>query len=191
MPKMAEISGKKTHVQLKMAAIAPLYVGGNPELNLYVPVPPLRREESRIFPLIIGCKKSGHPPGSDGPMANIFKRYNGGRVLVFVVGVFAEMSGDVSRIYGTTAHDLARTHVSYYNDDAKRTKGMYRQRIQKAWGHTAHRGWARLLLNRARDLIIHGPAHRGANGAAKPTDEDNQDGHFFFNHPERGGYSAA
>jgi len=47
---------------------------------------------------------------------------------------------------------------------------MYRQRIQKAWGHTAHRGWAHLLLNRARGLIIHGSAHRGANGAAMPTD---------------------
>ena len=33
---------------------------------------------------------------------------------------------------------------------------MYRQRIQEAWGRTAHRGWARLLLNRALDLIIHG-----------------------------------
>ena len=58
----------------------------------------------------------------------------------------------------------------------------------KAWGHTAHRGWARLLLDRARDLIIHGPAHRGANGAAMPTDEDDQDGHFFYNHPDRGVY---
>jgi len=48
------------------------------------------------------------------------------------------------------AHDLARIHISYYNDDFKRTKGMYRQRSQRAWGHTAHRGWARLLLNRAR-----------------------------------------
>ena len=56
-----------------------------------------------------------------------------------------------------------------------------------AWGHTAHRGWARLLLNRARDLIIHNPAHHGANGAVMPTDEDDQDGYFFFNHPERGG----
>ena len=51
---------------------------------------------------------------------------------------------------------------------------MYRQRIQKAWGHTAHHGWARLLLDRAQDLVIHGPAHRGANGAAMPTDEDDQ-----------------
>ena len=70
-------------------------------------------------------------------------------------------------------------------------KGMYGQRTQKAWGHTAHRGWARLLLDRARDLIIHGPAHRGANGAAMPTDEDDQGGHFFYNHPERGGSFAA
>ena len=68
---------------------------------------------------------------------------------------------------------------------------MYRQRIQKAWGHTAHCGWARLLLNRAPDLIIHDPAHHGANGAAITTDEDDQDGHFFFNHPERGNCPAA
>jgi len=120
-------------------------------------------------------------------MATALKRFNGGRVLVFVVGAFAEMSEDVSRICDIIAHDLARTHVSYYNGDAKRNKGMYRKRIQKAWGHTAHRGWARLLLNRARDLIIHGPVHRGANGAAMPTDEDDKDDHFFFNHPERGG----
>jgi len=39
-------------------------------------------------------------------------------------------------------------------------------------------------------LIIHSPAHRGANGAAVPSDEDEQDGHFFFNHPERGGATS-
>ena len=61
---------------------------------------------------------------------------------------------------------------------------MENARIQKAWGHTAHRGWARLLLDR-------GSAHRGANGVAMPTDEDDQDGHFFYNHPERGAHSAA
>ena len=64
---------------------------------------------------------------------------------------------------------------------------MYRQRTQKAWGHTAHRGWARLFLDRARDLITNDPAHHSANGTTMPTDEDDQDGHFFFNHPERGG----
>jgi len=72
---------------------------------------------------------NGHPPGSDGQIVTALKRYNGGRVLVFVMGAFAEMPEDVSRICDITAHDLARTHVSYYNDDAKRTKGMYRKRI--------------------------------------------------------------
>ena len=119
-------------------------------------------------------------------MATALKKYNRGCVLVFVMGAFADMPGDVTRICDIIAQELARTHVSYYNDDAKRTKGMYRQRIQKAWGHTAHRGWARLLLDRTRDLIIHGPAHRGAISTAMPTDEGDQDGHFLFNHPERG-----
>jgi len=32
---------------------------------------------------------------------------------------------------------------------------------------------------------------RGANGVAMPTDEDDQDGHFFYNYPERGAYFAA
>jgi len=75
---------------------------------------------------------NGYPLGSNGKVVTALKRYNGGRVLVFVMGAFAEMSEDVSRICGIIAHDLARTHVSYYNGDAERTKGMYRQRIQKA-----------------------------------------------------------
>ena len=74
-------------------------------------------------------------------MATALKRYNGGRVLVFVMGAFAEMSGDVSHICDIIAHVLARTNVSYNNSDANYTKGMYRQRVQKTWGHKAHRGW--------------------------------------------------
>ena len=120
-------------------------------------------------------------------MLTALKKYNGDRVLVFVMGAFGEMSGDVSRICDIIAHELARIYVSYHNDDAKRAKGMYRQRIPKAWGHTAHRGRARLLLGRTWDLIIHGTAHRGANGAAMPTDKDEHDGNFLFSHLEREG----
>ena len=47
-------------------------------------------------------------------MAIVLKRYNGGRMLVFVVGAFAEISEDLSRICDIIAYDLARTHVSYY-----------------------------------------------------------------------------
>ena len=95
-------------------------------------------------------------------MVTALKRYNGGRVLVFVMGAFAEMSEDVSRICGIIAHDLARTHVSYYNGDSKHTKGMYRQRTRKAWGHTAHRGWA-------PSSTAPGPSSSTARRTAAPT----------------------
>ena len=59
-----------------------------------------------------------HPQGSDGPMVIALNRYNKSRVL-------AEVSGDLSRICDITAHELARTHASYYyNNDSKRTKGV-------------------------------------------------------------------
>ena len=95
-------------------------------------------------------------------MATALKKYNGGRVMVFVMGAFAEMSGDVTRICDLIDHELWRGLMSRTTTtmpsgpgaskarasmvlikqygDAKRTKGMCRQRIQKAWGHTAHRG---------------------------------------------------
>ena len=41
---------------------------------------------------------------------------DGGRVLVFVMGAFAEMSEDLRHICGIIAHELARTHVSCYNE---------------------------------------------------------------------------
>ena len=47
------------------------------------------------------------------------------------------------------------------------------------------------MSSKTSSSTVHGPAHRGANGAAMPTDEDDQDGNFFYNHPERGGYFAA
>ena len=38
---------------------------------------------------------NGHPPGSDGKMVAALKRHNGGRVLAFVMGAFAEMEGGI------------------------------------------------------------------------------------------------
>ena len=55
---------------------------------------------------------NGHPPGSDGPMVTALKRHNGGRVMVFVMDTFTELPGEVSRICGIIARDLARIHIS-------------------------------------------------------------------------------
>jgi hypothetical protein len=114
------------------------------------------KREARIDEL------NGHPSGSNGPMITALKKYNGARCRSSRWVRSPRCRGDVSCICDIIAHELVWTHVSYYNDDAKRTKGMYTQHIQRDWGLTAHRGWARLLLDRTRDHIIHGPAHRGA-----------------------------
>ena len=50
------------------------------------------------------------------------------------MGAFAEMSWEVSQIIEITAYHLARTHVSYYNDDAKHTEGMYRRKPRRHGG---------------------------------------------------------
>ena len=83
-----------------------------------------------------------------------------GQALIFVMDAFAEIPGDVSRIcehHCPRPRADSRLVLLYNGDPIKRTKRMYIQRTQKAWGYRAHRGWARLLLDRPRDLISHGP----------------------------------
>ena len=94
-------------------------------------------------------------------------RHNRGQVLIFVMGAFAEMPGNVIRICNITAGDLAQTHVSYY---------VLQRRCQAHQGHTQAaqaRGTrrtaagARLLLDRARNLALPTAAWRTA--APTPT----------------------
>jgi len=89
----------------------------------------------------------------------------GSRVLVPIVGVFAEVSSDVDGLTGVIALALAADHIQFFFTSAVEAKGMYKQRIRTAWDHAAHRGRTRLLLGRRRDLISHGPrATRSAGG---------------------------
>jgi len=57
-----------------------------------------------------------------------------GKVLVPVVGAFAEMSSDIKAIADLIAAALAADHAQFYNESAKKSKGMFTQRIHKAWG---------------------------------------------------------
>jgi len=68
---------------------------------------------------------------------------------------------------------LAADHIQFFSTSAAGSKGVYKQRTQTAWGHAAHRGWDRLLLDRRRDLIDHRTrATRNAGG--KLDDEEQQ-----------------
>ena len=126
-------------------------------------------------------RKLGTSKGAEGPMTKEMKSY-GSRVPVPVIGAFAEMSSDVDALAGVTAPALAADHIQFFSTSAAEAKGMYKQRIRTAWGHAAHRGWARLLLGRCGDLIAHGPrATRNAGG--KFDDEEQQrhdDSHYHY-----------
>ena len=76
-----------------------------------------------------------------------------GVVLGPVVGAFGEMSAHVDLLANVIADALTAEHLSYYGDRGSKTvKAYYRLVLYRAWGHTAHRGWARLMLDR-RGLV--------------------------------------
>ena len=51
------------------------------------------------------------------------------------------------------AEELAVEHCSFYGDKtSKAAKGFFLNQVYRSWGHIAHRGWARLLLDR-RNLV--------------------------------------
>ena len=52
---------------------------------------------------------------------------------------------------------LLLTYLSYYGDRGSKTvKAYYRRVLYRAWGLTAHRGWARLMLDRRRLVLSDG-----------------------------------
>ena len=80
----------------------------------------------------------------------------GGRVLGPVVGAFEEMPDGVKELVNAVAEELAVEHCSFYGDKtstkSKAVNGFFLNQLYRSWGHTAHRGWARLLLDR-RSLV--------------------------------------
>jgi len=63
------------------------------------------------------------------------------------------MSSHVDLLADVIADALTAEHLSYYVDRGWKTvKAYYRRLLYRAWGLTAHRGWARQMLDR-RSLI--------------------------------------
>ena len=64
------------------------------------------------------------------------------------------MSYDVKELANAVAEELAVEHCSFYRDRApnKAVKGFFLNQLYRSWGHTAHREWSRLLLDR-RSLV--------------------------------------
>jgi hypothetical protein len=69
-----------------------------------------------------------------------------------------EKLGTAASVKGPFANELNQyEHLSYYSDKPSDAKAMFSQQLYRSLGLTAHLGWARLLIDRYRDLVLSPP----------------------------------
>ena len=66
------------------------------------------------------------------------------------------------------AEELAVEHCSFYGDStSKAVKGFFLNQVYRSWGHTAHRGWARFLLDRRSFVQVPNAPRRRARAVLR------------------------
>lgn len=99
-------------------------------------------------------EEQGTTAGEQGPFTKKLHEYGRkGRVVAPVIGAFGEVSSDTYAISDLVASALAAEHCSYFADQPSSVKAMFTERLYRSVGLTAHLGWARLLVDRFRDLV--------------------------------------
>ena len=90
------------------------------------------------------------------------------------------MSDDVKELASAVAEELAAEHCSFYGDKtSKAVKGFFLNQLYRTWRHTAHRGWARLFLDR-RSLVQVPNAPPRRTRADDSHYEENITGSYFY-----------
>jgi hypothetical protein len=86
------------------------------------------------------------------------------------------MSPDTYAIADLISSVLASEHCLFFADKPSEAKDMFTQRLYRSLGLAAHLGWARLLVDRYRDLVeVPAPTREGPGGGRyhfAPDDED-------------------
>ena len=108
-------------------------------------------------------------------------------VLGPIVVAFGEMPSHVDLLADVIADALTAENLSYYgNGGSKTVKAYYRRVLYRAWGLTAHRGWARLMLDR-RSLVQapNAPRDQSQHPRAR-NDYDEETAFEIYMNPEPG-----
>ena len=120
-------------------------------------------------------------PDERGPFMRTLYEYGGkeGRVLGPVVGIFGESSSDLNSLRDLCANELASRHTELFRISKDQASSLFRHQLNRKWGHTIARGWARLILDRLRDYV-------GANFSEhqRERNEDYHEQYSYFNPPE-------
>jgi hypothetical protein len=102
----------------------------------------------------------------------------GGQYVALVVGRFGEFSKDFIKLRDYAARQKAYACVEHFNSSIISATSMFKLSITSRWALMAARGWARLILDRRRDLIN----DRSSRAAAAEAPLDGaQERHHFDN----------
>ena len=70
--------------------------------------------------------------------------------------------------------------LQLFDIDHGTCKSIFLQQARRGLGLALHRGWAKLILGRCRDLVKHLSQSRPM--AAEATDENDEEAHAFYHH---------
>ena len=107
-----------------------------------------------------------------------------------MVGAFAEMSSDVHLLTDIIASAQAADHCEYFAALPSEIRGMFLIRARRGLGLTAHRGLARLLIDRIdtqvqRHEFPQAPEPAWGSTKASAQDDEAMDAHHYH-HPPSG-----
>jgi len=110
-----------------------------------------------------------------------------GVVLGPIVGAFGEMSSHADLLADVIADTLTAEHLSYYGDRGLKTvKAYYRRVLYRAWGLTAHCGWARLMLDRRSFVQAPNALRDQSQYSRSRNDYDEETAYESYMNPEPG-----
>ena len=92
------------------------------------------------------------------------------------------MSDDVKELANAVVEELAVEHCGFYGDKtSKAVKGFFLNQPYRSWGLTAHRGWARPLLDCRNFVQVPNAPRRRARADDRHYEENIMESYF---HPE-------
>ena len=102
-----------------------------------------------------------------------------------MVGAYGEMSDDVYVIAEAVAEELATEHCGFYSDKKQGVvAAFFLSQIHRSWGLVAHRGWARLMLDRRCLVEVpNAPRHRAERAHAEADYDEETARDNYFNPP--------
>ncbi len=87
-----------------------------------------------------------------------------GQYIAFVAGRYGKFSKDFAKMRDYIAREKAYAHNEHFNSSVSMAMSVLKLSTTSRWALMAARGWARLILDRSRDLINDRPNSTTAAG---------------------------